>query len=216
MTTPSARSSAATARKRRAVFDPRLVIGLALVAGAVAGVYAVVTAADTSVQVYVARAALAPGDRITETDLRVASVRLDAATELYLAPGDIPSEGLIVTRSVTPGELVPTQAIGSTDGLRLTSVVLAVTGALASAIDSGSTVDIWAAREGDAGEFGPPSVMVSSATVVRLVETQSIVARGETTAVEVLVPKTRVARVLQAIANDDAISIVPVTLPARG
>lgn len=216
MTTSSARSGAATPHKRRAAFDPRLLIGLVLVAGAVVGVYTVVTAADVSVKVYVARAALSPGDRITEDDLSVANVRLDAATELYLAPGDIPAEGLMVTRSVTSGELVPAKAIGSVDGVRLTSVVLSVTGALASSIDSGATVDIWAAREGDAGVFGAPTVVVSAATVVRLVETQSIVARGETTAVEILVPKSRVARVLQAIANDDAISIVPATLPARG
>jgi hypothetical protein len=41
------------------------------------------------------------------------------------------------------------------------------------------------------------------------------VSAGTTTAVEVLVPKTRIARVLEAAANSDAVSIVPAAIPVR-
>jgi len=58
-------------------------------------------------------------------------------------------------------------------------------------------------------------VIVSGATVVRLVESASMVTGGETTAVEVLVPTSRVARVLDAVANADAVSLVPAAIPVR-
>ena len=204
-----------TMSKRRFTLDPRLLIGLVLVAGSVAGVVGVVSAADETVEVLAARDALAPGDRVRSADLETKNVRLDAVAGLYLAPDDVPSTGLVVTRSVAEGELVPASAVGSVDGLRLTSVVLDVGGSLAASIGPATLVDVWAAQEGDAGEFGPPIAIVSGATVVRLVEAESIVAGDRTTAIEVLVPKSKVARVLAAVANSDALSIVPATLPGR-
>jgi hypothetical protein len=41
-------------------------------------------------------------------------------------------------------------------------------------------------------------------------------ASGGARAVEVLVPKSKVARVLEAVADSDAISIVPASIPLRG
>lgn len=200
---------------RRVAFDPRLAIGLALVIGSVAGVVAIVSVADETVQVYAAADALAPGDRIDAEDLVERSVRLDGADDLYLVPDDLPGDGLIVTRAIAEGELVPASAVGSTAGLRLTSVVLEVDGALAASVVPASVVDVWAAREVDGGGFGPPSAIVTGATVVRLVAEESIVAGGQTTAIEVLVPRTKLARVLEATANGDTISIVPASLPGR-
>lgn len=201
--------------RRKLVFDPRLLIGLLLVAASVAGVIAIVSAADESVEVYAAREPLAPGDRIGSDDLVSASVRLDDAAHLYLVPGDIPAAGVVVTRPVGAGELLPASSVGSVDGLRLTSVVLTVSGQLAESVLPGATVDVWAAREGEGGVFAAPTVIVPGATVVRLVEEESLVASGGTVAVELLVPKTKVARVLEAVANADALSIVPVSLPGR-
>ena len=203
-------------RKIRAIaFDPRLAIGLALVIASVAGVLAIVAAADRTVEVYAAADALAPGERIRPADLDTRHVRLESAEALYLVPGDVPAEGLVVTRSVAAGELLPASAIGSVDGVRMTSVVLDVRGALAASVQPASVVDIWAARESEGGGFGPPVAIVSAATVVRLVESASIVSGADTTGIEVLVPRSKLARVLEAIANDDAVSIVPASLPGR-
>ena len=203
-------------RPRRSIaFDPRLAIGLLLVAASVAGVVGVVSALDSSVVVYAAREPLAPGDRIRPADLVEQEVRLEGASRTYLIPGVIPVDGFVVTRSVSAGELVPSSAVGSADGLRLTSVVLTMGSPLAASVQPGSVVDVWAAREIENGQFGPPAVIVPGATVVRLVESDSIVAADETTGIEVLVPKSKVARVLEALANDDAISVVPTSIPGR-
>ena len=196
--------------------DPRLLIGLVLVAGSVAGVVAIVSTADETVQVYSARTPLSPGDRVDTVDLNTSSVRLAGVGSLYLLPGDIPDGGFVVTRSVNEGELVPASAVGRVSGLRLTSLVLDVNGALAASIEPGSSVDVWSSREVENGQFGPPAVIVSGATVVRLVQSDSIMVRGKSVAVEVLVPKARVARVLEAVSNSDAMSIVPADIPGRG
>jgi len=50
---------------------------------------------------------------------------------------------------------------------------------------------------------------------VRLVDREGFVVDDGSAALEVLVPRAQVARVLEAVANDDAISVVPSSLPAK-
>lgn len=208
------RSTTGTGR-RTFSFDPRLAIGLALVIASVAGVVALVSAADETTQVLAAAEPLAPGERIDRDDLRVLDVRLDGAVGKYLVPAKLPPEGLIVSRPVDEGELVPLAAVGTSDSGRLASLVLDVNGSLAASVQPGARVDVWAAPELEGGRFGPPAVIAGGATVVRLVTSDSIVAASQTTAVEVLVPTSRIARVLEAAANSDALSIVPSAIPVR-
>lgn len=202
-----------SAQRKRFFFDPRLAIGLVLIAASVAGVLGIVSSADASVSVLAARDALAPGDRIDADDLIATSVRITGADDLYLLPSDVPDEGLVVTKAVAEGELVPASAVGSRAGTRFASVVVITNGQLPGSVVSGSTVDLWAARKGELSAFGAPSVIVSGATVVRVIESGGLVTSGEATTLEILVPRTRIARVLEAVANVDALSVVPVSLP---
>lgn len=203
-------------RPRRFWFDPRFAIGLVLVAVSVAGVVGIVSSVDATSPVYAARDSFSPGDRISEDDLVEVSARLVGVDDLYLVPGDIPDDGLIVTKAVATGELIPSSAVGSPSGLRYASIVVTVPGQLPASIAPGSSVDVWAATEDETNLFGPPSVIVSSAIVVRLVEDEGIVAGGDTSSLELLVARSKVARVLEAIANDDALSVVPTSIPAKG
>lgn len=207
---------AGAARRKRFWFDPRFGIGLALIAASVVGVVAIVAATDSSVQVLVARGALLPGDVLAPGDLDSRSVSIDGAHALYLLPDDIAEDGVVVTRPVSAGEFVPASAVGSTVGIRQSSVVITVDGPLAASVTAGSTVDVWASRESGVGQFGPPVVLVSNAVVVRIVDAQGIVVSDRSAPVEILVPRTRIARVLEALANDDVLSIVPTSLPAKG
>jgi hypothetical protein len=201
-----------TTQRKRFWFDPRLAIGLVLIVASVAGVFGIVSTADASTQVLAARDDLAPGDRIDEDDLIETSARL-ADTDLYLLPGDLPDAGLVVTTAVGEGELVPLSAVGDTAGTRLASVVVTINGQLPGAVGPGTTVDLWAARKDESTSFGPPSVIVSGATVVRIIESEGLVASGDVTTIELLVPRLKVARVLEAVANVDALSVVPTSLP---
>jgi hypothetical protein len=197
-------------------FDPRFAIGIGLVVLSVVGVFAVVSAADSSVQVYAARAALSPGDRVTSDDFESRSVRLGSLATKYLADGDIPRTGVVVTRAVAAGELVPASAVGDVAGTQLASVVVGVNGQLARSVGEGSVVDLWSAHETEANVFGPPSVLVPSATVVRVIAPDGVIADRATQSVELLVPRTKTASVLAAIANADALSLVPSSIPVGG
>lgn len=192
--------------------DPRLVIGILLVVASVAGVYAVVTSTDRSILVYAASSTVNPGDRIYAGDLQPTSVRLGDAGSRYLVAGDLPPDGLLVTRSIAAGELVPVSAVGSAASVRFGSIVVVVSGQLSKSIAPGVVVDVWSAAETEAGEFGPPVVLVGSATVVRIVETGGLIT-DHGGGVELLVPRERIARVLEATANANAISLVPVGIP---
>lgn len=203
--------AAATARTR--TLDLRLVIGVLLVVASAVGVFTLVTSADRSVAVFAAREALLPGDRIREADLVQASIRDDGTADLYLTPAGIPDGGLVVTRTVGQGELVPLSALGDPAGGRLTSVVVTMDGQLGAAIGPGSRVDVWAAAVEEGERIPTPDVIVEGAIVVRLVASESIVAGRQTTAIEVLVPRDETGRLLEVIANGDALSIVAADLP---
>lgn len=64
--------------------------------------------------------------------------------------------------------------------------------------------------------FGPPSVLVASATVVRVITAEGVIADRSEQSVELLVPRTKTAAVLEAIANAAALSLVPSSIPVRG
>ncbi len=223
----------AARRRRRNAPDLRLVLGVLLVLGSVAGVYGIVAAADRRVTVYAAASALAPGERIDAGDLVQRSVALDGSERLYLAAGDIPRGGLVVTQPVAKGQLLPTSAVGSTAGVRTTSLVLQLATRVSGAVVPGASIDIWAAPDPDAGRTvassdassdgaaggvaanaGAPSVLVSGATVVKVLDDSggfSVASSGSS--VEVLVPRARVARLLEAIAQKAALAVVPAGIP---
>jgi hypothetical protein len=220
----------ASQRRRSFWFDPRFAIGIVLVVVSVLGVGALVSAANASVDVMAARQTLTPGQKIHASDLVPTSVRVSRTAGLYLQASDIPSAGIIITRAVTAGELVPHSAVGSQAGRLLTSIVVSVNSALAASITPGARVDLWSSDpantsrsdgSGDesagsgnpgAGSFAAPTVLVSSAIVVRLVETKNLVASSGS-AVELLIPKSDTATVLDAIANGAVLSALPVDLP---
>jgi hypothetical protein len=216
-------SRGVTQKRRRSFwFDPRFAIGLVLVVVSVLGVDALVNAANASVDVLAARSTLTPGERVHASDLVPTSVRVGRTAGLYLQSSDVPSAGLIVTRSVAAGELVPHTAVGSQVGQLLTSVVVSVDGALAASIEPGSRVDLWSSQPANQtddsgasvapGTFAAPTVLVSSAIVVRLVDQKTLVASNGSSA-ELLMPKSDTATVLDAIANGAVLSVLPVDLP---
>ncbi|WP_150306893.1 hypothetical protein [Planctomonas psychrotolerans] len=204
------------ARRRRFWFDPRFAVGLALVLASVLGVTLLVATADRTEAVYAANSPLAVGDRVYPADLAISHVRLGASEKSYVRRGAVPKAGFIVTRTVSEGELLPAAAVGSIDGVTVSSVVVDTRGRLPRAVAAGEVVDVWSAREVENGLYGPPGVLVPSATVVRVLEPEGLLAQDVAASVELLVPKDRVARVLESLANSDAISLVPVNRPLGG
>jgi hypothetical protein len=208
-----------SARRRRPTPDPRLIVGIVLVVASVAGVVGIVASADRRVVVYAAAATLAPGDRVRADDLIARQVALDDASELYLTARDLDAAGLVATSVVRRGELVPRSALGSAAGSGSTTLVLPLAGGVSESVVAGATVDVWSSvgegteLESDASGFQPPTVLSSDAIVVRVIEADGLVSAADGPSVEVLVPRARVARLLQAIANGDALAVVPAGIP---
>jgi hypothetical protein len=206
--------------RRRFGVDPRLIIGVGLVIASIAGVVAVVQAADRRVTVYAATGTLAPGEHVSVDDLLVRRVSLDDAAGLYLAEGDLPGSGLVATAVVRAGELIPLSALGTVEGAEATTIVLQLAGRVSSSVTPGATVDVWASNgesvdpsTGLAGIAMPPAVLAPDAVVTRVLRPEGIVSAGDGEAVEVLVPRARIARLLQAIADGDALAVVPAGIP---
>lgn len=203
-------------RRRRFRFDPRIAIGLALVALSTLGVTAVVAGLNRTVPVYRAAAQLAAGARITADDLIATPVRLGQEQSLYLS-GHLPAAGYVVTRTIAAGEMVPLSALGTAESVDVAAVVVDLSTRLTGSITPGAVVDLWAApkKPGVAAEFGAPVVVISDATVTRVVDPSGIVAAGQQNTVELQVPRNDVAAVLQAVADGSRLSAVAVSSPVR-
>lgn len=188
--------------------DPRLLIGIVLVAASTAGVWALVTGLDDSIEVYAARGTLTPGTRVDADDLDRVSVRLGASADQYLAPGDVPDGGLVVARTVGPGELVPGSAVDTVEHAGLATVVVPSRAALPSTLAPGATVDVWAARRADRDTYEPPAVLVAGAEIAAVQEPEGMVDSGGSS-VELLIPREKVAALLESLAAGDVIDLVP-------
>lgn len=198
------------ARRRRAL-DPRILIGIALIVASALGTTALVGALTRTVVIYRAQGAIVAGDRLTSARLEPATVRLGDAAGLYLS-GPIPSGGLIATRTIVSGEMVPRSAVGTSAALNTATVVVDLTSSLASEVAAGSTVDLWAAAKVDstAKQYGAPVVLVTGATVARVVAPGGLITSSTQHSVELQIPRDEVASVLAAQADDARLSAVAV------
>lgn len=207
-------TAGARAAKRPLWFDPRFFVGVVLVLGSIVGVTAVIASVDDTAQMYVARTTLSAGTTITAADLEPTAVRLGTAERRYLDVAELPDDGLVLNRAVSAGELIPLTAVSDMAELGRTGVVVALSGDIAASVVPGAPVDLWAAQQLEHGRYGPPGVIVSSAEVVRVLDDGGLLgAAGRS--VELRLPTSSVAAVLQAVANADALSLVPASLGAE-
>ncbi|PJI95215.1 SAF domain-containing protein [Luteimicrobium subarcticum] len=222
------------ARLRRPSWrDPRLLVGLVLVAGSVAAGAAVVSAARTTTPAYVAAHDLVPGDVVAQADLRVLDVNLGSAGDRYLRPAAAPAEGQVVVAVVRQGELVPREALGAAGDVDLRAVPVPVDGALSDRVRVGATVDLWFVPDGtrsavggtedsadsdsdsDSGSGTAASSdrprRVAKDALVQQVDDGGGIVVGGTTTVQVLVPQGALPAVLAALQADGDVTLVPAT-----
>lgn len=198
------------ARRRRAL-DPRILVGIALIVASAFGTTALVAGLTRTTVVYRTHDAIVAGDRITPARLEPATVRLGDAAGLYLA-GPLPEGGLVATRTVAAGEMVPRSAVATDAVVGSATVVVDLASALAAGVHTGSTIDLWSAPKTSttAKQFGPPVVLVSDAVVSRVVTANGLISGGGQYSIEVQVPRDEVAAVLAAQAAGARLAAVEV------
>ena len=188
--------------------DLRLIIGVVIVIATALAGFALVSAADNTTSVYTAAKSLSPGHVIKDSDLVLTDVKLGKSSSAYLDAKGL-TQGAVVTKAVAAGELVPLSAVGTAKQVATTNVVVQLDLPLSSDAVVGSNVDVWASMAAGQGIFGPPAVIISGAQIAQITEATGLAASTGGVRVEIVVPQSKVAALLESQANGDAISLVP-------
>lgn len=183
--------------------DPRLLVGLVLIALAVAAVVIAIDRADVTQPFVAAARDLAPGTVVAASDLVVVHVKVGG--DAYVADAE-DAIGTVVSRAVGEGELLPAAALVDADAYGARTIPVKTSLPLAEAVERGAVVDLWVTVDHDAG---PQSTLVGEALAVVDVKREGggLAGSGAQT-VYVAVPTDDVARVLEAVSTDGEIAVV--------
>lgn len=175
----------------------------------------VVAVADDSDPYYVIDHDVTTGDRVGPEDVRVVQVRLGAEGTRYLTADRPLPDGLIARRSSTAGELVAVDAVGSSNGLDVRPVAVSVETRLPSSVRKGALVDVWVSDPDPSrsGAFASPRPLVQGAVVAELQTASSSLGSASGTTVQVLVATDDLPAVLEALANQGVVSVLPAVAP---
>lgn len=150
--------------------DPRLWLGLLLVATSVLAGARIVGSADATTLVWAAKGDLGAGARLEADDLVASRVRFadDADLHRYLTVDDALPPDAELLRSLGAGELVPRAAIGAAGAQDTLQVPLAVDSTrVPGSVTSGSVIDVYVVAGGqDSGEVDPAEPALASVTVL--------------------------------------------------
>ena len=151
--------------------DPRLWLGVAIVAVSVVAGSRVLATADDTVAVWSVVSDLGPGDTVAESDLEARRVRFADTADLdrYVTVDDTLPADLELTRGVGAGELLPRAALGSGGDSGTMLVRIAVEDEqIPAAVGEGSSVDVFlvGSRPGGAAAKAPGEPTLEAVTVV--------------------------------------------------
>jgi hypothetical protein len=126
--------------------DPRLWIGVVLVAGSVVAGARLLAAADDTVQVWAAASDLGAGQRLTEDDLVATRVRFadeDTLSGYFAVDDELPAD-LRLLSGLAAGDLLARAAVGSSADSGLVEVPVAVEPEqVPPSVGAGSVVDVY-------------------------------------------------------------------------
>lgn len=145
-------SPVATRAARPGWRDPRLALGIGLVAVCAVLGARLLGSADDTVEVWALRSDGVAGTALEQGDLERTRVHFgsSSAADAYLRPDDDLADRPVLTRPVGAGELLPKAALGEADTLNLIELPLVVAAnAVPATVRPGSIVDVWVTPEDD-------------------------------------------------------------------
>jgi len=198
---------------RRFFGDFRFLLGIALIALSIAGVWLVVSSAQQSTGVLQATRTITPGEVLSSNDLRVVEVSLGSVGDKYLTPTTL-TPGIVAARTIHDGELIAETATAGADESRTTSIVISTTVGVPASVRTGTVVEVWSAPAKEQGKgFEAPRILLSAATVHKIKNEEGML--GSTDAsLELVINRDEVSDVLAAIAGGAALSVVPTGAPS--
>ena len=197
-----ARTHTASFRRLRA--RKLKIVGLVCVAIVALGA-AFVASQPASETYIVAKADLAPGTALDETNTTQVSATLGETGSKYLGPDSANGKALIVTSALSAGEFIAVDQVGSAGAVSLRPVIaLSLAQSPAAGIKVGSVVDLYSAS---ANQSTAAVLIAKSATIMR--SSSSSDAFGASKSVlEVAVSPAEVASVISAMGADSKIFAV--------
>lgn len=139
-------SPAATRAVRPGWRDPRLALGVGLVALCALLGARLLSGADDMVAVWTLRQDAVTGQELGPGDLEATRVRFGSSADAdrYVSAAGALPRGTVLTRDVTAGELLPREAVGSAEAVDLVELPVTVpVQAVPSTLVVGDTVDVW-------------------------------------------------------------------------
>lgn len=205
---PATTAPAAEGRVPRRVQPPRwldlrLVLGVLLVLGSVLLGARVVSSAGATVPVWSASSDLAAGTVLHASDVVAVQVRLEKASDSYLATS-VPLDGRVLSQAVRQGELLPRSALDQ-PGRYVQVALPAQAGYVPPGLARGQLVDVYAlaGQSGGATDAAAGSValVVAGAPVQEISGRAAGVLSAPTATVQIVVsvPADSAAQVLGAI-----------------
>lgn len=200
----------ALSRPRRAFWgDLRFLIGIALVALSMTGVWFIVSSSDDAAPVLQASRTITQGEALTSSDFHVVELGLGALGDDYLGPQDL-QPGQVASRTLMKGEIVPDAAVADASESRSTAIVIESSTGLPESVAAGTVVEVWHAPPLEDGRvYDVPRILVSEVIVRSVIEAEGMLAEAGTQ-VEVVIDRSDVADVLAAVTGGSALSVVPV------
>lgn len=196
-------------RVRRAFWgDVRFLIGIALVILSIVGVWLIVSSARQTTPVLQANRTITQGEELVSDDFRVVEVSLGSVVDGYLSPQDL-TAGLIASRTLADGELLPSTAAAEARSSRTTHIVVESSVGLPETVGAGTPVELWYSPlivDGDG--FDAPRILAADVVVASVPEAGGMLAQ-RSAAVELVIDRADVAAVLAAITGGAALSVVP-------
>lgn len=173
---------------RRSWRDPRLLIGIAIIAVSVLTGARLVGSADDTVPVWALATDVAPGAVLQAGDVEQKRVRfpgVDVAAR-YVAATDPLPDGAVAHHALKAGELLPRSALGASDDSSLAEVPLAVPAdAVPATLRVGASVDVWVTPARGAVEAARATRVFEEVRVVALPEAAA--ALGPSTSRQVII-----------------------------
>lgn len=190
--------------------DPKLLIGIVLVALAVTGVVGLVQSSDQRQGYWTAQRDLQPGATVTAEDFTVVRANLsDIEGQYWSSEEQLPDE-FYVSATMMQGELLARRQLTASDPHGRQQVGLQVSANMPASIRSGTRVDVWVSNPDEAGRgYSAPERIIENAEVADINKDTSAFASSDTNTVYLMLEPGSVREVLGAQVNDAKISLVP-------
>jgi len=179
------------------------VLGARLVAGA-----------DDTTPMYATATAIRPGDHLTADNLRRVDVQLGDESARYLTAVSAVPEDTYALRDIPEGELVPASAVGSRSAVSVQPVTVEVDASSARGLPANASVDVWVSprdTQSTQERYLDATLALQRVSVSPVTQDSGrFGAASSTMAVQLRVPRDKVAEVIAAVDKQSRFTLVPV------